>query len=163
MNKQNIQMFFSQNAKMFEQFRTQEIVQELQNADDEKLSVIISANYKDPTMMLIISIFVGGLGVDRFILGDTGMGVLKLLTGGCFGVLTIIDWFNIQKKAKEKNYDIFKEVLKMSDVTENIFSQISEQSQEENNSFEQIKRYKQLLDDGVITQEEFDVKKKELL
>jgi hypothetical protein len=36
-------------------------------------------------------------------LGDTGMGVLKLLTGGCCGVLTIIDWFTITKKAKQKN------------------------------------------------------------
>ena len=33
--------------------------------------------------------------VDRFYLGYTGMGVLKLLTGGCFGVLWILDIVNI--------------------------------------------------------------------
>ena len=50
---------------------------------------------KSKTTALILSILVGGLGVDRFYLGYTGMGVLKLLTGGCFGVLWIIDIVNI--------------------------------------------------------------------
>ncbi len=50
---------------------------------------------KNKTTALILSILVGGLGADRFYLGYTGMGVLKLLTGGCFGVLWIIDIANI--------------------------------------------------------------------
>ena len=50
---------------------------------------------KSKTTALILSILVGGLGVDRFYLGYTGMGVLKLLTGGCFGILYIIDIINI--------------------------------------------------------------------
>lgn len=41
---------------------------------------------KDKTTALILSILVGALGVDRFYLGYTGMGILKLLTGGCFGI-----------------------------------------------------------------------------
>ena len=50
---------------------------------------------KSKTTALILSILVGGLGIDRFYLGYTGMGVLKLLTGGCFGILYIIDIINI--------------------------------------------------------------------
>ncbi len=50
---------------------------------------------KSKTTALILSILVGGLGVDRFYLGYTGMGVLKLLTGGCFGILYLIDIINI--------------------------------------------------------------------
>jgi len=38
-------------------------------------------------------------------LGDTGMGILKLLTLGCCGVMTIIDWFSISKKTKEYNFN----------------------------------------------------------
>ena len=60
---------------------------------------------KDPTTMLIVSLFLGGLGVDRFMLGETGMGVLKLLTGGLCGIMTIIDWFSVQSKAKELNFN----------------------------------------------------------
>lgn len=50
---------------------------------------------KSKTTALILSVLVGGLGVDRFYLGYTGMGVLKLLTAGCFGILYIIDIVNI--------------------------------------------------------------------
>lgn len=55
---------------------------------------------KDPNTVLLVSIFLGVLGIDRFMIGDTGMGILKLLTCGCCGVLTIIDWFTISKKTK---------------------------------------------------------------
>lgn len=50
---------------------------------------------KDKTTAIILSALLGGLGVDRFYLGYAGMGVLKLLTGGCFGILWILDIINI--------------------------------------------------------------------
>lgn len=53
---------------------------------------------------LLLSIFVGGLGVDRFYLGYTGLGVGKLLTlGGC-GIWSIIDIISIATgKMKDAN------------------------------------------------------------
>ena len=43
------------------------------------------------TVALLLSIFLGGLGVDRFYLGYTGLGVLKLLTLGFCSVWWLID------------------------------------------------------------------------
>ena len=109
--------------------------------------------------MLVLSILAGGLGIDRFLLGDTGIGVLKLLTAGCLGVLTVIDWFTISDKARQKNFETFMAVANMQANTDPQLRQMHG----EDHCIEELKKYKQLLDCGVITQEEFDRKKGELL
>ena len=73
-------------------------------ADEAKFNLASSVELKDPTTLLLVSIFLGSLGIDRFMLGDIGMGILKLLTLGLCGILTIIDWFTVQKRARELNY-----------------------------------------------------------
>ncbi len=103
MDKQKIDLYLTTNAKYFEPTAIPIIRQKLENASDSVFFSIQACELKDPTTMLLISIFLGSFGIDRFMLGDTGMGVLKLLTGGCCGIMTIIDWFTISKKTKEKN------------------------------------------------------------
>jgi TM2 domain-containing membrane protein YozV len=62
-----------------------------------------AATRKDRVIILVISIFLGGLGIDRFLVGDVGMGLLKLLTGGICGILWIIDWFLIMGRVDDVN------------------------------------------------------------
>jgi hypothetical protein len=46
---------------------------------------------KDWLTAVLLSFFVGVLGIDRFYLGHTGLGILKLVTlGGC-GIWALID------------------------------------------------------------------------
>jgi len=53
---------------------------------------------------LLLSIFLGGLGVDRFYLGFTVLGIVKLLTGGGCGIWWLIDVILIAtKKLKDAN------------------------------------------------------------
>ena len=46
---------------------------------------------KSKTTALILSILLGELGVDRFYLGNVGLGILKLITAGGFGIWWLID------------------------------------------------------------------------
>lgn len=50
---------------------------------------------KNKTTAILLSFFLGCLGVDRFYLGYTGMGILKLLTAGCCGILALIDFIRL--------------------------------------------------------------------
>ena len=59
------------------------------------------------TILLLLSLFLGCLGADRFYVGKIGTGILKLLTlGGC-GIWTLIDLILIiagKFKDKDGNY-----------------------------------------------------------
>ena len=83
---------------------------QLQNMDYSEASIRL-AQSKDPTIVLLISIFLGQFGIDRFFVGDTMMGVLKLITCGGCGIWTIIDWFLIMGVTKDKNYARFNGIF----------------------------------------------------
>ncbi|MEK9908318.1 MAG: TM2 domain-containing protein [Aquiluna sp.] len=58
---------------------------------------------RDWLIALLLSIFVGTLGVDSFYLGKIGTGILKLITIGGFGIWSIIDLILIAiKKLDDK-------------------------------------------------------------
>lgn len=105
MNAQQVDMYIAANQKYFPEDKIMYLKEKLLAMPDEKYSLVSTIALKNPTTMLIISLFLGTLGVDRFMLGNTGMGVLKLLTGGCCLVLTIIDWCTIMKKTREFNFN----------------------------------------------------------
>ena len=72
---------------------------------DERSSFLTACDTeaKDPVTILVISIFLGGLGVDRFVLGQTIIGLVKLLTAGGCGLWWFIDLFLIMGATKEVN------------------------------------------------------------
>ncbi len=74
---------------------------------DYSLAVAKLTQLKDPTTALILSILAGHFGVDRFYIGDTGMGVGKLLTCGGLYIWWIVDMFLIMDATREKNYEQF--------------------------------------------------------
>jgi TM2 domain-containing membrane protein YozV len=104
-------MFIMSNGKFFEGHQMNMIRERLLALDDSKWAVLSTAQFKDPTTTLIVSILAGSLGIDRFMIGDTGLGVGKLLTCGGFGIWAIIDWFMIQKATREKNMQKIQQFL----------------------------------------------------
>ena len=111
MDANQIDQFLALNSENLPEERLNEIRELLATADDNKVNLLNATPLKGKTMMLLISVFLGSYGVDRFMLGDTTMGVIKLLTCGGCGIWTIIDWFSIINKTKEYNYKKIIEVL----------------------------------------------------
>jgi len=99
------------NGKFLEGHQMNMIREQLLAIDDSKWAMISTIQFKDPTTLLIVSLLAGGLGIDRFMLGDSGLGVGKLLTCGGLGIWTIVDWFQIQKSTREKNLQKLQQFL----------------------------------------------------
>jgi TM2 domain-containing membrane protein YozV len=104
MDAQKVDMFLMTQAKFFEGHQINAVREKLVSLDDSKFMMVQSLNLKDPTTSLIVSLLAGTLGIDRFIIGDTGLGVGKLLTCGGLGVWAIVDWFIIQGRTRELNF-----------------------------------------------------------
>ena len=105
MDQQKVDMFIMTNQKYFPVEKIMYLKEKLRTMDEDKFSLISTIELKDPTTVLLISIFLGTLGIDRFMVGDIGLGILKLLTAGLCGVMTIVDWFIISKRTKELNFN----------------------------------------------------------
>ena len=102
MTQDKVDMYVMTNQKYLPAEKIVFLKQKLLEIDEAKFSLVSAVEFKDPTTLLLVSIFLGSLGIDRFMLGETGMGILKLLTLGVCGILTIVDWFSVQKKTKER-------------------------------------------------------------
>ncbi|MFO8030899.1 MAG: TM2 domain-containing protein [Cyclonatronaceae bacterium] len=111
MDKQRVDMFIMSNNKYFEPHQIPAISNALEKADESKFMRVQSANYKDPVLLLIISLVAGPLGVDRFVVGDVGLGIAKLLTCGGLGIWTIVDYFLIMGRAREVNYEKIQQLI----------------------------------------------------
>ncbi len=111
MTQDRVDMYVLSNQKYLPADKVVFLKQKLLAADEDKFQLASAVDFKDPMTIFLVSLFLGSLGIDRFMLGEAGMGILKLLTFGCCGVLTIFDWFTVQKKAKDYNYNQLMLVL----------------------------------------------------
>jgi TM2 domain-containing membrane protein YozV len=111
MESQKVDMFIMSNGKFFQSHQIAQIRDRLLAVDDSKWVIIQTLEFRDPTMILIVSLLAGGFGVDRFLIGDTGLGVGKLLTCGGLGIWAIVDWFLIMDATREKNMEKLQRVL----------------------------------------------------
>ena len=83
----------------------QTLVQDMSDAEGQQFVNIYRARRKDPQAVLITTIlgFFLVAGIQRFYLGQIGMGLLYLFTGGLCLVGTIIDLVNHKRLAYEYN------------------------------------------------------------
>lgn len=136
MENNKIDLFMLFNSGNFEEIDIPRIQSRLKELSEESSTILFSTEFKKPTTALILSFLGGTLGIDRFYLGETGNGVLKLITCGGFGLWAIIDLFLIMGAARERNTVKLISLLNAYKSKENDSQkpQNTEESSESNNA-----------------------------
>lgn len=110
-----IRSFILENKKNFRSNDLMTIRENLNKMSSKELMLLNDIEFKDPTISVVLSVLTGGLGVDRFYIGDIGLGVAKLLTAGGLGIWWLIDMFTISNKTKKNNAQDLREVITLQD------------------------------------------------
>ena len=116
--------FLSANTANFPSEQLPSLRERLAQLDDSQANQgIAAADVKNPTTALILSIFLGGFGVDRFYIGHTGLGIGKLLVTLLLPIVTlgislffswiwiVVDWFLIMNATKAANLEAINTAL----------------------------------------------------
>ena len=77
----------------------------LSDIDRNEFITILQREAQNPVELFGWNMWLGFFGIDRFIVGDTLAGVLKLITLGGFGIWQIIDCFLIGNRTRTKNME----------------------------------------------------------
>ena len=106
MDTKKVELFMMSHVNYFPQSAVLDVQHALEALPDDKEMLIHYAELHDPQTAFIMSIvgLLGIAGLDRFYLGDIGLGVLKLITCGACYIWTIMDLISVTDKVKQDNY-----------------------------------------------------------
>lgn len=117
MDQNKIQLFMVANQDKLPMEMIPLISNRLEAADDSRMPVLMSMDLKSPVVALVLSLVLGGFGIDRFYIGDNTNGAIKLIVGlvvlPIISVVTLgigsllylgyaVDYFLIMGAAKKK-------------------------------------------------------------
>ena len=93
----------------------QTITKDMPDAQLNQFYTLYRGKRKDPQTIMILTIigFFGVAGIQRFVVGETGMGILYLFTAGFCGIGTILDLLNNKKMTSEFNQKEAMETVAM--------------------------------------------------
>ena len=99
---ENINTFVATKGDWFDASVLESVKTKLAGLSETSFTAAINEDFRDPDQMLIWAL----VGIDRFFLDDTVLGVIKVVTGGGFGIWWIIDLFSIKKRTHAYNYNL---------------------------------------------------------
>ena len=103
MQEAEVKKFMDEHQGFFTPADEELIYNSLLTVDDSLAKEAMSQNFKDPKKMKLISIFLGCLGVDRFLNGDYVMGFIKLVTMGLLFIGWLAGIFTIRPTTQSFN------------------------------------------------------------
>jgi hypothetical protein len=105
MEKEKVTQFLMINGKYFPEEMQIQVKDKLEKLDSSQEDNLVGLQFKNPTTAFLFAFFLGGLGIDKFYIGKTGLGVAKLLTCGGLLIWSLIDLFLIVGQTKQVNYN----------------------------------------------------------
>lgn len=128
---------------------------------------------KSKTTATVLCFFLGGFGIHRFYLGQTGLGLLYLIFFWTFipAFIALIDFIVLllmSEDAFNQKYNLTSIIMKSQTQPNNNVNTIAinmgnSQDKSASSTSEEIMKLYELKEKGIITQEEFDLKKKTIL
>ena len=96
------------------------LIETLPEEDKRLFGTVYRSRRRDPVLMLILALvgFFGVAGIHRFLSGQTGMGVLYLLTLGLCFIGTIVDMINYKSIAFEYNRKVALSIMDQMKLVE---------------------------------------------
>lgn len=95
-----------------EYFRDSDINELINYSNERNSDITYLPSLYSPTIVFIVSLFLGSLGIDRMMIGDIGWGIGKLLITLILGwliipplIVWIVDLCFIIGNVKDKNYN----------------------------------------------------------
>lgn len=86
MTQENVTLVHNKYKKLVPKESVDILKSQLSTSSDDCVDTLMSLRMRSRILVMLISLFFGGLGVDRFYLGNISLGVIKLI----FRVLTIV-------------------------------------------------------------------------
>jgi TM2 domain-containing membrane protein YozV len=89
----------------------QQIISSLPRESQSAFLVQYNAQSKNPTTAIILALFLGGLGIHKFYLGQTGLGIVYLLFFWTFipAFIAFIEAFTISQSIHKMNRQVAQE------------------------------------------------------
>jgi TM2 domain-containing membrane protein YozV len=93
----------------------QNLMKDMTDTERQQFLLLYRGKRKDQQTMLVLTVigFFGIAGLQRFVIGETGLGILFLLTFGFCGIGTIIDLVNNSSLATAYNQQQAQESAQM--------------------------------------------------
>ncbi|MXV49804.1 NINE protein [Pedobacter sp. HMF7647] len=94
----------------------QHVMEGMSEQQASRFILFYSGKRKTPQDLLLFTLlgFLGINGIQRFVTGQIGMGILYLVTGGLCLIGTIVDLINYRSMANDYNYGQAVECSKMA-------------------------------------------------
>ena len=129
---------------------------------------------KSKTTATVLCFFLGVFGIHRFYLGQTGLGILYLIFCWTFvpALIALIDFIGFLLMSEEtfnQKYNLTSIIMKTQQTPPNnnvntvAINMGGQNAESVKSSSDEIKTLYELKETGIITQEEFDLKKKTIL